>query len=170
MKIMILFSGIIFMFLFLSACSNKEKTATLVIDNISISAEGPLFEGANTAQGEVPNRINAWAKEHGIELSQITSASLKKVTISVNDTSNLDLFSSINMQFASDQTDMIQAAVINKIQPDSKKIELTLSGEQKDLIKVLKQDKFTIVVDAILNKDYDANINLLGNIEIELKY
>jgi hypothetical protein len=158
-----------FLVLGIAAC-NKEKTTTLVIDNIAIGAEGPLFEGANTAQGEVQNQLQNFAKENGIELSAIQSAKLKTLSLSVDDTSDFNLYSSISVQLASDKAEMVEVAAINSIQPGSKKLDLTVATEKNELIETLRQDKFTVVVDAIMTKDSNMNIAMKGRMEIEIKY
>jgi hypothetical protein len=158
-----------FLVLLCTSCT-KEKTETLVIDGIVISAEGPVFEGANTVQGEVTNRLNAFAREKGMDPADFHSAKLKKITLSIDDTADFDLFTSINIQFVSDKTDMVEAALVNKVQPGSRQLEPELSAKQHDLLDLLKQDKFTIVADANISGDSDNDIKFMGKIEIELKY
>ena len=154
----------------MSACQPKENSKTLVIDNVAIKAEGPLYEGANLSQGEVQNALNAFAKENGFTSDAIKSVQLKSLTISANDSSSLDPFTSFNLQFASDQTAMVQAAAINKVAPGTKSINATIASQQEGLLELLKQDKFILVVDASVAKDTSMNINLVGKMEIEIKY
>lgn len=158
-----------FLLLFCSSCA-KEKTETLVFDNILISAEGPVFEGANTAQGEVMNKLNEFAREKGIDLADLRSAKLKKMTLTTEDSAGFDLFSSINIQLVSDKTDMVEAASVNKVEPGSKQLVPELPSENANLLELLKEEKFTVVADAIITGDSDSDIQFKGIIEIELKY
>lgn len=154
----------------IGACSKNEKTATLTFNNIQISAEGPLYEGANTAQGEVLNELNAFAKENGIDINTISSARLKSFSISAYDSNDLSVYTGFNIQLASEKTDMIQAAAINQIEPGAKLANGTLSSEQKGLLDLLKQDKFILVADANVASDTSMNIKLIGKMEVEIKY
>ena len=162
--------GVVFLLVFMSACQPQERSKTLVIDNIAIKAEGPLYEGANLSQGEVKNTLNAFAKENGITAEAIKSVQLKSLTISAVDSNSLDPFTSFNLQFASDQTAMVQAAAINKVEPGAKSINATIASQQEGLLELLKQDKFILVVDATVAKDTSMNINMIGKMEIEVKY
>lgn len=162
--------GVVFLLIYLSACQPKENSKTIVIDNIAINAEGPLYEGANLSQGEVQNALNAFAKENGITVDAVKSVQLKSLTISATDSNSLDAFTSLNLQFASDQTAMVQAAAVNKIEPGTKSINATIASQQEGLLELLKQDKFILVVDATVAKDTSMNINLQGKMEIEIKY
>lgn len=152
------------------ACQPKENSKTLVIDQIAITAEGPLYEGANLSQGEVVSTLNAFAKENGFTTDAIKSAHLKSLSISAVDSNTLDPFTSFNLQLASDQAAMIQAGAINKIEPGTKTANGTIATQQEGLLDLLKQEKFILVVDASVAKDTSMNINLKGKIEIEIKY
>jgi hypothetical protein len=162
--------GVVFLLIYMSACQPKTNSKTIVIDNIAINAEGPLYEGANLSQGEVQNALNAFAKENGITVDAVKSVQLKSLTISTTDSNSLDAFTSLNLQFASDQTAMVQAAAVNKIEPGTKSINATIASQQEGLLELLKQDKFILVVDATVAKDTSMNINLQGKMEIEIKY
>ncbi len=137
---------------------------------VRLFAEGPLFEGSNTIQGEITTNINEIAKQHGISVDEFTNARLKSVTLYVDDSTDFDLLSSITMQFASDKTDMIEVALINPVPSGSTSLKLTVAGEQANLVEVLKQEKFTAVADAILTKDSDAGLEIRGDFEFELTY
>lgn len=135
-----------------------------------IKAEGPLYEGANTAQGEILNQLNAFAKDNNIAIGDIKSAQLKSLTISATDSNDLSVYTGFNVQFASDKIDMIQAAAANKIEPGSKSIDCTLASQYEGLLDVLKEEKFVLVTDASVASDTSMNINLIGKMQIEIKY
>jgi hypothetical protein len=162
--------GVVFLLIYVSACQPNAISKIIVLNNIAIKAEGPLYEGANLSQGVVQNAINAFAKENGITADAIKSVQLKSLTISATDSNSLDPFTSFNLQFASDQTAMVQAAAINKVEPGAKTINATIASQQEGLLELLKQDKFILVVDASIAKDTSMNINLIGKMEIEVKY
>lgn len=161
--------GIFLMITLTSACT-KLETSTFKIENIALKAEGPLFEGPNTAQGEINKQLEGYAKSLNITVENIESAKLKSVTIKTIDSGNFDLFSSIKIQLVSEKTDMMDIGVINPIPAGSKEVKLSIAGELSDLIELLKQEKITIVADAGLTKDIDMNINWNCDLEFEINY
>ncbi len=161
---------VLFVLIGLVSCSKNERVATIIFDNILINADGPLTEGANTAKGEVLNQLNAFAANNKIKVDDIKSAKLTLLNISAVDSTDLNIYAGFNLQFASEKTDMIQAATINKIQPGTKLLNATLASNSIDLLDLLKQDNFILVADASVAKDTSMNIKLKGKIEVEIKY
>jgi hypothetical protein len=160
---------ILFLSIAIASCGKKESSI-LEFNNVKISAEGPLFEGSTTAQGEIETKLKDFAQANGIDEDKIESAKLKSVAVAVKDSTDFNIYSSLTIQFASEKTEMVKAAVINPIPTGSKKLTLTVAGEQDNLIDLLKQDKFTIVADAIVSKDTSMNIEMTGNFAFELTY
>jgi hypothetical protein len=154
----------------LGACKT-ETTASLSYKDVKLSAEAPFFEGSNTIQGILETRLDEFVEEHHIKTDDIVAARLKSITLSsTDDSSNFDLLSSITVQFASDKTDMVEVALLTSIPQGQRSIELKPASEQKNLIDVLKQDRFTIVADALFTKDSEKNIELKAKLEFELTY
>jgi hypothetical protein len=154
----------------LGACKT-ETTASLPYKDVKLMAEAPFFEGSNTIQGTLETHLGTFAEEHHIKMDDIVSARLKSVTLTTDsDSSNFDLLSSMTMQFASDKSDMIEVALLTSIPQGKKSVELKPASEQKNLIDVLKQDQFTIVIDALFTKDSEKNMEIKANLEFELTY
>ncbi len=153
----------------MQSCGTEQKTS-LNYNQVVISAEGPLFEGSNTLQGQIESKLSERIKDLQIKTENISSVKLKSITLSVNDTANFDLLTSITIQFASDKSDMVKVALINPVPAGSKTLKLTVANEQENLLDILKQEHFTVVADAIFAKDSDANFNMNGDFEFELTY
>jgi len=163
------FYTLFFASLLMTSCKNNKKE-TLSYKDVQIMAEGPLFEGSNTIQGDLVTQLPALTQKLKIDTEDIVSIRLNSVNLSIDDTSNFNLFSSITLQFASEKTDMIEVALINPVPVDKQTIQLTVASEQENLLDLLKQDKFTIVADAILKEDSDKNINMKAHLDFELTY
>jgi hypothetical protein len=147
----------VFFMLILHACSHPTVHPLSI--ETTLTAEGPLFEGSNTIQGDIGNFAEV-LKSMNTSAGKISSATLKTVTLTVDDSSNFDRFSSITLQLVSEKTDMVKVALINPVAKGLHTIEMTVASEQADLSDLFRQDKFTAVADAILNQDVDGNIRM----------
>jgi hypothetical protein len=154
--------------LLFSGCS-ESRTLSFSIENLSISAEGPLFEGSNTAQGNYEVALEAFLSQNGSDLDQVKAIRLKNANLSTAaDTLNFDLVKAITLQFASDQTEMIEGGVLNPVPAAQQKVALKMPTEPKNLIDFFRQKQFTIVSDLDLKQDQESNLELLGNFEFEV--
>lgn len=155
----------------LTGCSNNESTEKdLLIENIEIMAEGPLFEGSNTGQALIETPIASFLTEHGLNKEQLNNAKVSEIVLSTDDSTNFDLFQSITLQIVSDQTDMIKLGLINPIEKNSQSLTLKIAEEQEKLIEVLKQDNVYIIADAILNQDTDMGLKFKCKINFKISH
>ncbi len=155
--------------LFFSACSSSTETKVFNIQNIQISAEGPLFEGSNTAQLELNNPLQAYLTTEKIDIKNIKSAKLKSIQIDNADSSNFNMFQSLTLQLTSEKTPMLNLGVLNPIPADVKSINLNVANIQEDLVDILKQKSLFVVADALIKADTSANIKMNCNLEFELE-
>jgi hypothetical protein len=154
--------------LLFSGCS-KSRTLSFSIENLPISAEGPLFEGSNTAQGNYEVALEAFLAENGSDLDQLKSIRLKSASLSTSaDSLNFDQIKAITLQFASDQTEMVDGGVLNPVPAGQQKVALKMPAEPKNLADFFRQKQFTIVSDLDLKQDQESNLGLLGNFEFEV--
>jgi hypothetical protein len=140
----------------LSACS-ESQTLIYKTQAIKLSATGPLFEGANTAQGEFSPQLEAYLQQQGLDNQALLQAELQKVSIVLPDSLNSDLLSEITFQLAADQVDMQKVAVLNPVPAAQTQLSLKVAEEQKKITDLLRQDKVLLVVDANLKKDLNAD-------------
>ncbi|MDP2176100.1 MAG: hypothetical protein Q8K70_09360 [Bacteroidota bacterium] len=167
MKIIQLFA---FVILLVSSCKQEQKTSELILENIEITLDGPLFEGSNTAQCLVESPLDNFLVDNKFEKESLKEAILTELIIKTDDTSNFNLYQSITIQFVSENTEMVKVAVINPVPQNTNTITLKIAEEQKDIIELLKQEKIYIVADAILNSDSDMNVNLNCNLKFNIKH
>ncbi|MES2618064.1 MAG: hypothetical protein V4613_09295 [Bacteroidota bacterium] len=153
----------------LNACS-KNETLTFSIDAAQLKGEGPLFEGANTAQCNVKDALSAFIKEKELDMNKIQSIKLNSVTLSMPDSLNFDIYTSLILQFASEKTDMFKAAVINPVPQGKSSVTMTVAQEQESLLDLLKQDNFTMVADVNVAKDTAMDILMNANLNFTIDY
>ena len=155
----------------LVGCSNNDSAEKdLLIENIEIIAEGPLFEGSNTGQAQIEAPLSGFLVEHKLTNEQLTNAKVSEIVLTTDESSNFDLFQSITLQIVSDKTDMIKLGLINPIEKNSKSLTLKLAEEQEKLIEVLKQDNVYIIADAILTQDTDSNLKIKCKINFKISH
>lgn len=89
--------------------------------------------------------------------------------MTASDSSDLNLMQSITLQLASENSDMMQIAVLNPIPLNKQIAGLKVAGEQDKLSDILKQKQIFLVADAIIGADTSANLNFKCNLEFEIE-
>lgn len=162
----------IYMFLLLvfsAACKDQKKLYSFELKDVAMFAEGPLFEGSNTVQAELNSPLEQFLKDHQIGMDQISRITLKKAGIAVGDSSDFNLYQSITLQLASENSDMMQIAVLNPFPKNVQQAELKVAGEQDKLSEILKQKQIFLVGDALIGADTSANIDFKCRLEFEIE-
>jgi len=152
----------------LAACGSKE-TLRFESGPITLSAEGPLFEGANTAQGNWETGLAEFLKENGATLDQLKHARVVEATLAADSANGLNGIRSVSVMMATDAADMVQVAVLNPLPADAQTVTLSTAAEQKGLADHLRQNTITVVADLDLTADSDDDRHVTGSFTIELQ-
>jgi hypothetical protein len=153
--------------LLLAACG-KPQTLSFKTAAIPLSASGPLFEGANTAQGSFTPDIAAFLKQNGLEDATLEKALLKQATIILPDSLNSDLLSEITLQLASDAVDMQKVGVLNPVPPGQLRLDVQVAQEQEKIEDLLQQPSVLLVADVNLKKDQESDWQAQAVLEFTL--
>jgi hypothetical protein len=156
-------------FIFFAACTDVE-THTFIIKDLKISAEGPLFEGSNTAIGNYEVDLSDFFSQHNFEAKNIRSARLNSATLSMSDTLLFDFIEEITLQIAGDKTDMQKLGVLNPVPEGKNTVELQIAEDQKKVESFFKEPMFMFVVDFNVKQDTFIDLNLIGNFEFNLSF
>lgn len=151
----------------LTACGKKE-TLRFESGPVELTAEGPLFEGSNTAQGTWRPDLEAFLKTQGATLDQLREARVLEAVLATADSIGFQGIRSASLMFASDAQDMQQVAVLNPFPQDQDRAVLTVANEQKGLAGHLKQQTLTVVADLDLGTDSDEDRHVIGSFTLEL--
>lgn len=153
--------------LLISSCTEPER---IVYESgpIPLVASGPLFEGANTAQGEWSTGLEAFLKEHGHELKDLREARLTGASLAGADSTGLQGIRSASIQWVGGDQGMQQVAVRNPLPSDSSEVALTVAIEQPDLVALLRAERLTVVADLDLDADRDADRHVIGTFTLDL--
>ncbi len=150
--------------LFTASCGTVT-TKTYTIDDVTMVAEGPLFDGSNTLQATVPidlKTLESWATAENVD-----KVTVKSITLTTTDSIGFDRIRSVIFQVTADGAQMQQAAVLNPVPSGVSSINLNpaLDADFKDLFK---QSSLIFVADADLNGDMDGNLEYKAKIEFEV--
>lgn len=152
--------------LLFASCKETIKKNYLIKD-ISITAEGPLFDGPNTMQATHAIDLNAF--ESGITTEQIESVKLTRAEISTGDSLAFNNIRSFVLQFTAADAKMQKAGVLNPVPKDSPLVQI-LPAAEAELKDNFQQKEIIIILDADLEGDLDANLTYTGNFEFEITY
>jgi hypothetical protein len=138
---------------------------------ITLTAEGPLFEGSNTAQGILMGaELEAFLGKDGYRGAAIKSARLVSARIfTESDTLTLDNISEITLQMAAPEVDMQKVAVLNPVPAGQMSVNLQVAAEQEKIAKLLQQPALTCVADINLKQDSDANLTVKCELVFEIQ-
>ena len=141
---------------------------TLVINDVALTAEGPLFEGVNTATGTWTVDLAAFLNEHNATLNDIKSARLLNAALMMEDSINFDILSEITFLLAGDNTEMRKVALLNPVPFGQTSIALSIADEQKQVAEFFKESAITFVADVNILQDTFIDLKMKGNFTFEL--
>lgn len=149
------------------SCSSPSVKEELTISEVFITAEGPLFEGANTLQGEVPSALATWLSSKGKTLDDVEQALVKKVTVFPLPDSLHTVVKSLVIQLAADNGNMVKVAVLNPLPEGATSYSLQVA-EGADVLSLLKQKTFFVVGDAELGADREQSLSMKAELVVEI--
>lgn len=147
-----------------TACSNTE-TLTLESEEVTLTAEGPLYDGSNTASAE-------WTADlSGLEIAaaDIQSARVKSITITAENPADLALIQDITFQFAGKDVSMQQVGFLNPVPEGATTLNLQVADEQEEIAPFFKLSNMTWVSDVNLKAEKEDNLQLKVRLNFELE-
>jgi hypothetical protein len=166
MKVLLFF--ILLPTLFFLSCSSESKDLVFTTPEIILQADGPLLEGANTAQGNFKSTLAEFLKTTGTSLDKVSEATLIGVTLILPDSMNSSLLSEITLQLAADNVDMQKVGVLNPVPEGQTRLTLNIAKEQEKIGKILQQTDITFVADVNIKKDTASSLPIKGIFEFKI--
>lgn len=156
---------------FAAVSCGKISTIEYKPSPVILTAEGPLFEGSNTAQGTVPGAdLESFLSKNGYSGARIKSARLVSAQVfSESDTLTLDNIGQITLQLAAKNVDMQQVAVLNPVPEGKNYVDLQVAAEQEKIADLIRQSALACVADLNLKQDAEATLNLTCKLVFELQ-
>ena len=150
--------------LLFTACNKKIKE-NLILEPITLTAEGPYFEGPNSFQGKIGLDVTKYLKEKGYSEDQLKDIKIVRASVLLDSLS--DNIQDLTLQVVSEKESMKKLAFINPLAHGSKNIDLSVAEEQKELAQYFLEEG-TLVLDANFLKDMDQNVSFTVSLEVEL--
>jgi hypothetical protein len=146
------------------ACS-KPQLVELETPEVTLTAEGPLFDGANTASGNWEIDL----AQRQIDPQSIQSARVKSIVISCDSVADLSLLRDITFQITGEGVNMQRVAVLNPVPQGASSLELVVADEQEEIAALLKLPALTLVADVNFTGDRDENLVLKAKVVFEIE-
>lgn len=144
---------------------NKKTKEKLTLEPITLTAEGPYFEGPNSFQGKIGLDVSKFLKEKGFNHDQLKDIKIVRATVML-DSSSVNI-QDLTLQVVSEKESMKKLAFINPLTHESKNIDLSVAEEQKELAQYFLEAG-TLVLDANFLKDMEQNVSFTVSLEVEL--
>lgn len=156
----------------LTSCSGETETLTINSPELRLSAEGPLFEGANTATASWEFILVELIGENEDRKVSIKNAKLTQVEILLQEGEDLPEIEKMVFEMTSKNTPMTRLGLYEgKIEP-GKSFGLSLASKQEKLASAFEDGKITFVGDFdLLEEEYweDIHFSLKATFELEIK-
>lgn len=147
-----------------TACSNTE-TVTLDSGEITLTAEGPLYDGSNTASADWTADLSAL----NVAAVDIQSARVKSITVTTENPEDMALIQDITFQFAGKDVSMQQVGFLNPVPEAASELTLQIAEEQNDIVQFFKLPNMTWVSDVNLKAEKEDNLRLKVRLNFELE-
>ena len=148
----------------LTSCSKKIKQ-NLVLEPITLAAEGPYFEGPNSFQGKIDSDLNQFLQLKEFTKEQINDIKIVKAIVFLDSLAiNIQ---DLTLQVVSEKESMQKVAFINPLTQANENIQLLVAQEQKDLAPYFLEGG-TLVLDANFMKEIDQNMSFKVSLELEI--
>jgi len=151
--------------LFLFFSCGKKNEETLVLTPITLSAEGPYFEGPNSFQGNIGSDLNDFLQKKGYQQEQLKDLKIVKASVLLD--SLAQNIEDLTLQVVSEKESMQKLAFINPLPKGKESIELSVAQEQQILASYFL-DGGTLILDANFLKEMETNISFEVKLELQL--
>jgi hypothetical protein len=154
-------------FLF-SSCSGETKTYTVSTPELTLVAEGPLFEGSNTATAQWNFNAADFFDGQDVKKLKFQDAKVKYITLIGCEGEELPLIDKVVVEMAAPETSMMRVAYLEEVIEPCKEYTLGIADVQKGLEKFFQQSGITFVADLnIQDEEYWDDAELKIQIEFE---
>ena len=157
---------VIFIFVGLSGCTGSSSSQSLETPELQLSAEGPLYAGANSATATWEFDLKEVLGKTGTEVSEAKITSVE-VVLTAADT--LPAMEKMVFEMTSKNTPMTRIGLYEgKITP-GQPFALTIAAEQENLASAFADGKITFVGDFdVLDEEYMGNVAFTLKVKFEL--
>lgn len=149
------------------ACEPATKTVTYTTDPIEFTLMGPLFAGANTGQATWTPDLAAMAGE-GATPEDIVEIRLQEAVFASQDSIPFAGWEEVVLQMVSDQSDMVNVAVLNPVPAGEASLSLT-GAPESEVASIVKDGTCYLVTDVNLAEDIMDDVTFTGTFTFEVQ-
>lgn len=154
------------------SCTEESEKIRIESPQLVMKAEGPLFEGANTATASWEFDLNGLLDQFQDQNLKLQNAKLSSVEIMLEDTENMPELEKMVFELTSKNTPMTRLGLFEgKIAPNVP-FQLSIAAKQENLNAAFEDGKITFVGDFDLQEEEyweDINFSLKAVFELEVK-
>lgn len=154
------------------ACSGESEMIRIESPQLEMKAEGPLFEGANTATASWEFDLNTLLGQSLDQNLKLKNAKLISVDIILKDTEELPELEKMVFELTSKNTPMTRLGLFEGKINANVPFQLSLAAKQENLNSAFEDGKITFVGDFDLQEEEyweDINFSLKAVFELEVK-
>lgn len=156
---------IFFMVIVVSCIRDHQEAETEF--SVRVHAEGPLFEGSNTATGIWQVNLDELFPKLDLREKKINSARIESVVFEYAPEFPVK---NVKIELTGRNVDMQKIAFANNIQDVQTSPTLIVASEQKKIEKFLTLDQVTVVADVDLAEDLDDDFSALVKFKLIINY
>lgn len=157
---------VVLLFLGLSGCTGSSSTQPLETPELQLSAEGPLYAGANSATATWEFDLK---EVLGKTAPEVSEAKITSVEVVLTAADTLPAMEKMVFEMTSKNTPMTRIGLYEgKITP-GQPFALTIAEEQENLASAFADGKITFVGDFdVLDEEYMGNVAFTLKVKFEL--
>ncbi|RZS96017.1 hypothetical protein [Cecembia calidifontis] len=156
----------------LVSCSGETETIRVASPELYLTAEGPLFEGANTATASWEFNLNDILGKGADEKVSLKNAKITKVEFLLEEADELPELENMVFEVTSKNTSMTRIGLYEGKIEAGTPFQLSLAAKQENLSSAFEDGKITFVGDFDLKEEEfweDLNFSLNIVFELEVK-
>jgi len=162
--------GLVLIFALMASCAAETETHTVNTSEILLSAEGPLFEGANTATASWEFNLAELVGRTGDGQIDVKNARITHVEIVLEEGDNLPGIENMVFEMTSRNTPMTRVGLYEGRIAPGQPVELNVASQQEKLASAFEEGKITFVGDFdLLEEEYWENIQFIMRATFELE-
>ena len=151
------------------ACGGKTESVEVSTPTLELTAEGPLFEGANTATATWELDLQTLLAEAGVEQSKLKEAKIKRITLTLQEGEELPSLEKMVMELTSKNLSMTRVGLYEGKIEAGKAFELAVAQQQENLKAAFEDGKITFVGDFdLLDEEYWESLQFTLSVTFEL--
>lgn len=157
-----------FLALMFTSCSGETKTYTVSTPELLLTADGPLFEGSNTATANWSFSAADFFDGQEPKNLKFKEAKVKYITLIGCEGEELPSIDKVVIEMAAPETSMMRLAFFEGLIEPCKEYNLQIADLQKNLEHFFYQSGITFVADLnILDEEYWEDVELKIKVEFE---